>query len=213
MIGVIFFHKNIEKIYRKEWIDKCIDSILNQTYNGKVSYYEIDYSGRNNQLVPNSIFYNLELNNHAEAMNFIIDRAFNDGCEYVFNTNMDDYYHLDRIKLQMYEFEKGFDIVSSDFKYIDENDNLMFKMDILNYPITKHFGDEINSLLFNHNTVAHPCVAFNKKFWETNKYNPDEIPVEDLNLWKRAIKNNFKIKIMPDVLLFYRRHESQITKN
>ena len=29
-IGVIFFHKNIRSIYKERWINKCIDTILNQ---------------------------------------------------------------------------------------------------------------------------------------------------------------------------------------
>lgn len=212
MVGIIFFHKNIESIYRKEWIDRCIDSILNQTYDGKISYYEIDYSGKNKKILNKSNFFSIEMSNHAEAMNFIIDQAFNDGCEYVFNTNMDDYYDLDRIKLQMNEFKNGFDIVSSDFNYIDENDNFILNMDILNCPQTNNYGGPIPSLLKNHNTIAHPVVAFNKKFWDSERYIPSEIPAEDLNLWKRAVLKEFKIKIIPKVLLHYRRHGNQITK-
>ena len=34
-------------------------------------------------------------------MNMIIDEAFNDGCDYVFNTNLDDYYHPTRIEKQI----------------------------------------------------------------------------------------------------------------
>ena len=30
--AVIFFHKNLRKLYKPRWIEKCIDSILEQTY-------------------------------------------------------------------------------------------------------------------------------------------------------------------------------------
>jgi hypothetical protein len=31
--AVIIYHSNASKIYKKEWIDKCIDSIKAQTVN------------------------------------------------------------------------------------------------------------------------------------------------------------------------------------
>ena len=31
-IGVLFFHKNIYKICKEHWVDNCIKSVLNQTY-------------------------------------------------------------------------------------------------------------------------------------------------------------------------------------
>jgi hypothetical protein len=52
-----------------------------------------------------------------------------------------------------------------------------------------------------------------KKFWEGNRYVPDEIPREDLLLWKRAVNNGYKFYIHPDELLFYRLHENQVTGN
>ena len=42
--GVIIFHNNIKKIYKDYWIDKCINSIINQTDN-EVTFYEINYGG------------------------------------------------------------------------------------------------------------------------------------------------------------------------
>jgi len=214
--GVIFFHKNILNIYKKRWIEKCVSSILNQTKND-FSIYEINYGGDGNSLFSNCnledikiSFFNEEMMNHAEAMNFIIDKAFEDGCDYVFNTNLDDYYSTDRIEKQIEFLEKGFDVVSSDFCYISENnedDVITFHKNILQFgPITMNLNN-------HHNVIAHPVVAISKRFWEGNRYEPSEIPMEDLLLWKRAINNGYKFYIHPEELLFYRLHENQITGN
>jgi len=217
-IGVIFFHKNIKNIYKESWIKKSVKSILDQTY-VDISLYEINYGGDEFSLkdyFPEEnrpwIFISEEKQNHAEAMNFVLDKAFNDGCNFIFNTNLDDYYSLNRIEKQLEYLTTGYDIVSSDFCYIqeisDDNDAVTFHKNI------RQFGPVSLNLERNHNVIAHPSVAYSRKFWDDgNKYNPDEIPREDLLLWKRSISNGGKFIIHPDVLLFYRLHQNQITGN
>ena len=103
-IGVIFFHKNITQLYNERWIKKSVESMSNQTI-GNFKVYEINYGGDDftvTKYIENikieTFFVSRNLENHAEAMNYIIDKAFSDGCDYVFNTNLDDYYSSDRIK-------------------------------------------------------------------------------------------------------------------
>ncbi len=215
-IAIIFYHKNIFNIYNKRWIEKCVSSILNQTRKD-FSIYEINYGPDGVSLFDGIqglehklFFFNQEMSNHAEAMNFIIDKAFENGEDFVFNTNLDDYYSLDRIEKQMEILEKGFDLVSSDFCYITEvdgDDTITFHKNILG------FAPIITNLNNGHNVIAHPAVAMSKNFWSGNRYVPEEIPAEDLLLWKRAANNGYKFYIHPEELLFYRLHENQVTGN
>jgi hypothetical protein len=141
-------------------------------------------------------------------MNFIIGKAFEDGCDFVFNTNLDDYYDSKRIEKQLEKLKEGYDIVSSDFCYIEEingEDRVTF------YKNIKSNTDIKLNLDRNHNVIAHPVVAYSKRFWDNNRYLPQEIPLEDLNLWKRSFNSGFKFYIMDDVLLFYRLHGNQVT--
>ncbi len=55
-IAVIFFHKNIYNLYNNYWIDKCIESILNQK-NVVFDIFEINYGNENI-----SIFKNKKIN-------------------------------------------------------------------------------------------------------------------------------------------------------
>jgi hypothetical protein len=210
-IGVIFFHKNIRSLYKSKWIDKCVKSIINQTVK-KFKIYEINYGGDSYQIFNGEdnryYFKNIELNNHAEAMNIIIDEAFKDGCDYVFNTNLDDYYDITRIEKQLEKLESGYDIVSSDFCYIEEIDS---EDRIIHYKNIKSNTDITKNLELNHNVIAHPVVAYSRKFWEKNRYEENEVPLEDLMLWKRSIRNGSRFCIHDDVLLYYRLHSNQIT--
>lgn len=215
-IGVIFFHQNVKNIYKDRWIKKSIESIMNQTLKD-FKIYEINYGSDGNSLIKeffpefrNFDFYHHPCHNHAEAMNLIIDEAFKDGCDFVFNTNLDDYYSPERLNLQLQKLKEGYDVVSSDFSYVEEfneEDVITFNKNI------KSNTDIKLNLDRDHNVIAHPVVSYNKKFWESNRYDPNEIPREDLNLWKRAISSGFSFYILDDVLLFYRLHQNQITGN
>jgi len=212
-IGVIFFHRNILNIYKKAWIQKSVNSMLSQSFND-FSIYEINYGGDYYSVLSDTnhnkqnLFFSENFDNHVYAMNFILDKAFSDGCDFVFNTNLDDFYHPDRIEKQIKKLEEGYDIVSSDFCYIEEingEDVITF-----NKNIKSDTGIKFN-LNWNHNVIAHPVVAYSKRFWDGNKYLPQEIPLEDLSLWKRSINSGYKFYIMDDVLLFYRLHGNQVT--
>jgi hypothetical protein len=211
--GVIFFHKNIQEIYEERWIEKCIKTILSQTVRD-FSLYEINYGGgeysifEGIQLQNPHLFISENLENHAEAMNRILDIAFEDGCEYVFNTNLDDFYHPQRFEIQIKQLQSGFDLVSSDFCYIEEIEG----QDVVTYNQNiKQHGEIKENLEKDHNIIAHPCVAYSRKFWGNNRYVPEEIPMEDMLLWKRAVNGGFRLYICDEVLLNYRLHENQVT--
>jgi hypothetical protein len=212
--AVILFHSNIKQLYKQRWIDTCLDSIINQTYND-FTFYEINYGGDGYSVLENkkyeqkSKFWNLKKNNHAEAMNFLFDRVSEDDCDLVFNINLDDFYDLRRFEIQIDFAKHGYDITSSDFSYIQEiddfNDNLLFDMNVSDY-------EDINFILKNHlNIIAHPSVCYSKNFVKNNRYDSNKIPEEDWDLWKRTC-DKYKFTIINEVLLYYRRHSKQITK-
>lgn len=213
-IGVIFFHKNIKKIYKDRWIEKCVNSILTQTHKDfhiyEINYGNEDYSVMDGKKFENKHFYKEDLVNYADAMNFIITKAFEDGCDYVFNTNLDDFYDETRIEKQIKILEQGYDIVSSDFCYIKDNnaggDDIILHKRICDY------GSIMINLANNHNVIAHPCVSMNKRFWDNNKYDSTKTPQEDLHLWQKAIQNGFQFFIHPEELLLYRIHENQVSE-
>lgn len=204
-IGVVFFHKNIEKIYNTEWIESCIESINRQTYSD-LTYYEIDYGATNRNLTGCENFYSEDKVNYADAMNFIITKAFDDGCDFVFNTNMDDISTENRIEKQLGYLNSGYDIVSSDFLYIDDMGN--YKFDMLPSRYNGQIEYQLND---NHNVIAHPSVGYSRKFWETNRYDIEKTPEEDLDLWRRAINNGHSFYIVPEILLKYRIHRNQVS--
>lgn len=214
-IAVLLFHCNIKNIYKQRWIDTCLNSIIHQTYNNFI-FYEINYGGddysvlENKQYEQKAKFWNCKKNNHAEAMNFLLDRTYEDDCDLVFNVNLDDFYDLRRFEIQINFAKLGYDIISSDFSYIKEindfTDELLFDMNMSYY-------QDVNFTLKNDvNIIAHPSVCYSKNFIKNNRYNSNMIPKEDWDLWQRTC-DKYKFTIVNEVLLYYRRHAEQITKS
>ena len=201
-VGVVIFHKNIYSIFQKRWVDKCLHTIRTQTHQ-EFTVFEICYGDTPERLWEGSEYLHAPLQNHIYALNFIIDYAFENGCDVVMETNLDDFYSPLRFSLQLQAIEDGYDLVSSDFSHIDENDNKIRTSSFSNLDI-KH------ELHTGHNIIAHPVVCINKKFWEQNKYyGVNELGYEDYVLWRKAISNGAKAIILPDILLYYRLHEKQ----
>jgi hypothetical protein len=207
-VATILYHKNILSIYKEEWVKKCIDSIKEQTFTDFI-IYEINYGdddlnlGDRYGFEQTHHFYNESLNNHAEAMNFLLDECLEDNIDIVINNNMDDYSDTKRFELQINKIKEGYDIVSSNFQFIDSEGNLGHKMNMAHYD---HKSEFING----HNIVCHPSVCYSRNFIENNRYDGNEIPEEDFSLWKRTI-NDYKFYICPEYLIKYRFHQNQIT--
>lgn len=213
-VCAIIYHKNAIKKYSKKWIIECLNSICNQSYTDfdilELNYGESDGSlARIYHFNKRRLYWKIPMKSHALAMNFLLDAAFTQyNYDYVFNVNVDDYYSLDRFKIQL--SYAPFEICSTNYT-------------ILNRAHTKQIDYtkkcETNSFIqeyFNRNLniICHPSICFYKSFWKKDPgccYR-DEVPVEDLKLWKRAIKAGVHMIAIPEFLTIYRKHPEQITQ-
>jgi hypothetical protein len=215
-VGLIIFHKDFER-YERRWIEKFLDSIVNQTFK-EFKIYEINYGGSDNSILSYldkkmeheySFFYK-KMENHVYAMNYLMDVAFSEGCDFVFNTNIDDYYDYRRIERQLPYLERGIDICSTDFYYIRDNKGVDV---ITERKRLSGFGDIKKNFDEGHNVIAHPGVAYARRVWEEgNRYDVDIIPEEDFAFWKKLINNGYSFEIVPEELLYYRLHNSQVSR-
>src|SRR6186713_1310523 len=90
-VAAIFYHKNALTLYKRRWIDRCVNSILNQSID--VTVYEMNYGGVCEHFMPersNVIKLVEDLQNHVMCQNVMLDNIFSDGFDYVFNNNTDD---------------------------------------------------------------------------------------------------------------------------
>jgi len=230
--AVIFFHKNILKLYKKHWIDKCVNSILNQSHQDfdifEINYGNEDFSVLENKYSENHkhFFYKENFPTHVEAMVFLLNKCFVEmDYEYVFNTNLDDYYHPQRIEKQIECCNKGYVFNSTLWNYFkeevdfEEEQGLQFSFERLHLEGNKYATlESVRKRLVenNHNVINHSGVCFTRKFWEGFDENGNKLryrndkPYEDLTFWTRAIKNDYLLTVINENLINYRLHENQI---
>lgn len=203
-VCVLLYHKNALILFQQEWIKKCINSIKQQTFQD-FDVLELNYGQTGKQLYDGSIFEHKMLNNHVEAMNYLINIA-KEYYDYIFNVNIDDFYSITRIEEQL-KYLKDHDMVASNhivFKEKNGKEIEICKID--------HSKSDIKQFLNkNYNIIAHPVVAWKSSFFDNLDYK-QEIPQEDIKLWQRALKQNKTIFIVPKYLLYYRIHDNQITQ-
>ena len=221
-LAVMFYHKDLKNKYQRRWMDKCVSSIENQSYKD-YDVFELNYSSTNTDTLtdlidratafPNKHFIIYKpLNNHVDAMNYLLDYIFTKhSYTAVANTNVDDFYHSNRLVKQLEEIKNGWELVSTNFLHIRENEKLQdqiihaCKFDQLN------IKEELNK---DNNILCHPSIMYSKTFYE--KFGPSPYkgspPTEDIDLWKYAINNGAKMFIIPEYLCYYRRHSAQICK-
>jgi hypothetical protein len=145
------------------------------------------------------------MKNHAEAHNHLLDTVFSQGYDYAFNVNVDDFYALDRFEKQIKYAAMGYDVISSNFHVVNENDEIT-------RTLTMHDRSVEHEASKDHNIIAHPVVCYSKKFWTTcSKLNGDQIPKDDFELWKRSF-GKYTFIVVPEFLLYYRVHENKISK-
>jgi hypothetical protein len=195
-IALISFHKNIGR-YPEEWIDLYKESILNQTYN-HFDIFELNYGGGEERIFENSEFISTELKDHAEAHNFLLSHCFEMGYDAILNTNVDDYYPLDRVEKQIREFDPEISVLSGNYTSFSEERREISTTSFHMMDIEKEF-------LKNHNIISHPSCGYSRKILEYKEsLVSEQIPSDDFQMWKRLLNKGAKFKILPDVLMFYR---------
>lgn len=199
-----------------EWVDECIESILNQTYKNIEFIIVLDN--------PNNIELKDFLNSKAQQdkrIKFIINnenlglvKTLNKAIkvctgEYIARMDADDISDLTRIEKQVRFLEKNPDIslVGAKVDYINEEGSVEGTD---NYrPLALK---AIREHLKYHNAFAHPTIMFVKdKLIEIGGYN-DVSCAEDYELFTRYVYSNNKVANINEVLLKYRVRKNSISQ-
>lgn len=195
-VAVICFHKNIGR-YPKEWISLYKDSVLNQTYKN-FDIIELNYGGTDERIFSNSLFNSVELKDHAESHNYLLNLAFDSGYDLVLNSNVDDKYPLHRIEIQVNNYDPEVSVMSGNYTSFSE------EKEVIN-TTSFHTMDIGNEFSKNHNIIAHPACAYSKKILDFDeRLISEEIASDDFCMWKRLLSKGAKFKIVPEVLMYYR---------
>lgn len=174
-----------------EYIENCIKSLLNQTYNNFKILVVNDGSTDNTLEVLKKY---PEVNVISYEKNMGISYALNLGIEnidsdYIVRMDSDDISHYDRIRTQVKFMENNPTVFMSAFTAIPAesvNDN-KWEVSFGEKKLTT--SNELRLFYLYHTYLLHPTVIFRTKEWKEKgyKYNSQFDGVEDFELHRRVI--------------------------
>lgn len=120
--------------------------------------------------------------------------------DFIARMDADDIMHPERIEKQLkfLELNQCYDLVSTGLVSID-NDN-----EVKGFRGVTHVYNDFSTISLEY-PILHPSVMARKSWYDRNCYSETYPRAEDFELWTRSIINNdFKMAVLPDLLLFYR---------
>lgn len=186
------------------FLDESINSILSQRFEDFEFIIVIDGEKENNHVLNyvkenfNDSRLNLLINERNRGLTYSLNRALSIAKgKYIARMDADDVAHPLRLQKQ--------------FDYLEKNhETLVLGTQAKGLKKTEMLTPERMKirLLFHNAGPAHPTVMFRNKEWI--RYNLDYRTSQDYELWTRLIFEG-KIDVLDEILMYYRRHEGQIT--
>jgi len=179
----------------------ALDSIVNQTYhNEKIRIYlgiDGEITQELEKVIANCNFiYRIQKNKNNIGLGPTLNKIVNilENEEFVFRMDADDVSLLNRFDVQIrYMFENpNVDILGTALVEVNKNNE---ELNIRTYP-----RKNIKKYIAKGAPLAHPTVCFRKNVFEKINYSSAIRLNEDIDLWFQALKNDFRIDNLPDVL-------------
>ncbi|MBT2600526.1 MULTISPECIES: glycosyltransferase [Oceanobacillus] len=198
-----------------EYLEKSIESILNQTYTDFEFLIYDDLSSdcsRNilEKYAKQDDRIKLILNSTNKGLSYNLARGVSKAkAPIIARMDADDIAFSNRLEVQMKEFKEdpSLDLLGSYVKDIDDKGN---EIEIRKVPLSK---ERINKLIWACPFI-HPTVIFKKKAIEmVGSYNPTLRKRQDYDLWFRCKAHGLNYKNINKPLLYYRFTDSYYKKN
>lgn len=198
----------------EEEIIKSINSILKQTYKNWELILICDNPKEKHKYNKLTMLYekekkiNIIMNKRNIGLAMSMNKAVKlSSGNILARMDADDICMETRLEEQInYLKDNDFDLVATEFIYIDEEDN------VLNKSHQVYSNENIRKYLPYTNTIHHPTVMMKKEiFWQVGGYR--EFPcAQDYDLWLRLFEKDISIGMLQKPLIKYRIRLNSITQ-
>jgi len=200
-------------VYNEQrYLASALDSILNQTYKN-IELVVVDDGSVDG---TKEILCRYEKSDKRVKAYFQenagIASALNKGVklstgDYIARMDADDLSRPERLKIQIdFLLKNKLHVVGGGVNRFDENQNKL-----KNYPLGN--AEIKSSILVWEDSFAHPAVLISKSLLQKYKYIDFFNGVEDMHLWMcLALDPSVRMGNVPNIVLDYRRHSKQVTK-
>lgn len=200
---------------RKEYLELSIGSICNQTYSN-IEFIIIDDASsiecKNDLKEICGKYPNYSIKIICNDVNLGITKSLNKALrqvkgEYIARMDADDFSCIDRIEKQVMYFEQNPQIDIIGTGVVSFGDDYIFISSLRGLS-----AEEVKCELFFTSALCHPSVMLRQSFLQKSgiQYDENVNKGQDYDLWERASLVG-KLMVIPDILLYYRLHNKQIT--
>ncbi|MTI19709.1 glycosyltransferase, partial [Fulvivirga sp. RKSG066] len=202
----------------EQTLNRCIDSLLNQSYQHFEFIIVNDGSADNTKDILQSYsdqrlkIYDLPHIGLVKALNFGLEKCRG---KYIARMDADDYCHPNRLEKQVDYLEKhiSVDVISCLVTYAgNRNKQLGYALhvDWMN-ELTSH--EDIVLKRFQDSPLANPsCMFRSRLISEYGNYSEDDIP-EDYEFWLRLLHHNRRFAKIEEQLFFWSDLPTRLTRN
>ncbi|GGF04611.1 Glycosyltransferase involved in cell wall bisynthesis [Chishuiella changwenlii] len=207
IISVILSAYNAEK-----FIEKCIKSVLNQTFKN-FEFLIIDDCSTDNTLkiIKESAETDERITVINNTVNEFVIESRNKGIlkakgKYIAIIDADDIWFENKLEKQLVDIESDESIflLSANAYEIDENDNIIGKV------IRPNHIEESNRMILKENPFCHPSILFRN---EGHLYRPKMFYTEEYDLYLRLFSDGKKMIHRKDFLFNYRILKTSLSRN
>ncbi len=208
MISVLMSVYN-EKL---EWLQKAVDSILNQTYTDFEYLIIIDNPSLNREAVDyleETAANDKRVKLHFNEQNIGLMRSLNVGItlvqgKYIARMDADDISFLNRLEKELLFLEDNdLDMVSANRVDIDENGNEISR--------STHIKNDPQRHLPYSNFIVHPSVLIKTEVLRSLGGYREFYNSEDYDMWLRVLSAGYKIGILDEYVVYYRIRQSSMS--
>jgi len=195
-------------------LDKCIKSILNQTYkNLEILIVYTETSGKNDEFYSfikkfEDIRIKIIKNEKIGLANALNTGINNSNGRLIARIDQDDFCDVKRFERQLkFKNKIHANIVGSWAYHIDSNGNILHKTQ---KPI---HHSEIRKKIMFHCPMTHPSILMDKKILDDiGTYDPKFESAEDYELYFRAMSKGYKFGNIPEYLVYTRENSESMTR-
>ncbi len=154
---------------------------------------------------PRIKLFRTQLPQLSFTLNFLIEHANSD---LLVRMDSDDICEPRRLeRLIDVALNSTADVIGSWATLIDENNR------VLGYSTPPQYTKALRNRMIYSSAIIHPTVIFRKRFWIESRGYLGGFVSEDFDLWLRGISRGATIINIPEYLLQYRIHSSQVSRS
>lgn len=197
-----------------EWIEACLVSLINQTYNLTEIIVVIDTEDHSiNEVVKKYEEKDSRIRHLRNEKNMGLVRSLNRGIAqakgtYIARMDADDIAHLDRLEKELaFLKENQLDFVSSDVDTMNENGEVTNR-----FSGKSIYPENMSKLMTTGNLLKHPTWLIKKEVYTALEGYRNIRYTEDYDFSLRALENGYRIGKIGEGLVDYRIRQNSISR-